>query len=122
MESRYEKLEVWQAARHLVASIYVHLRQFPKEELYALTDQAKRAAVSIPSNIAEGAGRDSDRDFLHFLVIARGSVFEVKTQLQLGADLGYASFPDALQNELESVLKRLNALISTLKRDLSTGH
>jgi len=105
MESRYEKLEVWQAARHLVASIYVHLRQFPKEELYALTDQAKRAAVSIPPNIAEGAGRDSDRDFLHF-----------------GADLGYASFPDTLLNELESVLKRLNALITTLERDLSTGH
>ena len=116
MTPRYEKFDVWQGARALVKAVYLHLRQYPREELYALTDQIKRAVVSVPSNIAEGSGRDSDRDFLHFLVIARGSLFEARTQLQLGEDLGFAPFTPDLRRQIDDTLYQLSSLIAVIRK------
>ena len=82
------KLEVWKEAMALVRTVYAVTRGFPKEETYGLALQLRRAAVSIPSNVAEGAGRDGDKEFLRFLSIARGSLSELETQLLIAADLG----------------------------------
>lgn len=81
--SDYKDLKVWQKGMDLTAEIYRLVRLLPREETYAMSDQLRRASVSIPSNIAEGHGRDSDKEFVKFLCIARGSLFEVETQLLL---------------------------------------
>lgn len=78
---RYKQLKVWQKAIDLVVNVYKATADFPKEERYGLTSQIKRSAVSIPSNIAEGAGRNSDKEFVQFLAIANGSSFELETQV-----------------------------------------
>jgi four helix bundle protein len=85
----YTDLIAWQKAMDLVESVYKASRAFPKEEVYALTNQVRRAAVSIPSNIAEGQGRRSAREFINFLSIAHGSIREVETQLQIAQRLKY---------------------------------
>ena len=85
----YTKLKVWQQAMHLVDVVYRLLPYLPAEEKYALSAQMRRAAVSIPSNIAEGHGRRSDKEFQRFLYIARGSVFELETQLMICVRQGY---------------------------------
>jgi four helix bundle protein len=87
----YRDLVVWRKAMDLVDAVYRLTRGFPKEELYGLTSQVRRAAVSIPSNIAEGHGRRTCRHFLHFLSIARGSIKELETQLLIAGRLGYAN-------------------------------
>ena len=79
--SHYTNMIVWQKAMDLTDEVYRLTKSLPKEELFSLTDQLRRAAVSVPSNIAEGYGRQTDREFKQFLSIARGSVFEVETQL-----------------------------------------
>lgn len=89
MEKSYTELDVWMQSRQLTKRVYEVTRQFPKEELFGLTNQLRRAAVSVPSNIAEGCGRQHTRDTLQFLSIARGSLFEVETQLYLAFDLSY---------------------------------
>ena len=81
MDRSYTELSVWLHSRKLTKRVYELTRQFPKDELFGLTNQLRRAAVSIPSNIAEGCGRQHTRDTLQFLFIARGSLFEVETQL-----------------------------------------
>ena len=85
----YEELVVWQKAMELVRLVYQATRRFPVDERFALTDQLRRAVVSIPSNIAEGNGRGSNKDYAHFLSIARGSLYETMTQLRIAKDLGY---------------------------------
>ena len=87
----YRDLEAWKAAMDLVESIYTLTRQFPDEERYGLTSQIRRAAVSIPSNIAEGYGRVHRGDYVRFLSIARGSLCEVETQMLLSIRLGYST-------------------------------
>jgi four helix bundle protein len=89
MNSKYTELEVWQKARFLVKSIYLVTKEFPREELFVLTQQMRRAAISIPSNIAEGLGRNSSKDTLNFLYIASGSANELETQLYLSMDVEY---------------------------------
>lgn len=89
MKSKYTELDVWQKGRFLVKSIYIMSRKLPKEELFILTQQMRRAVVSIPSNIAEGLGRNSAKDTLNFLFIANGSANELETQLYLCLDLEY---------------------------------
>jgi four helix bundle protein len=91
----YGELIAWQKAMDLVQSVYEAVRAFPKEEIYGLTSQLKRAAVSVPSNIAEGQGRKSTREFLHHLSIAYGSLMEVETQILIAVRLDYLSQQDA---------------------------
>lgn len=92
MEDRdyaYRQLAVWQKAMQLVRLVYGLIKLLPSEERFALADQLRRAVTSIPSNIAEGNGRASNKDYAHFLAIARGSLFEVMTQIEIAQSLGY---------------------------------
>jgi len=79
----YQKLDAWKSAMQLVKNIYLLMKSFPKEEIYGLTSQTKRAAVSVPSNIAEGMGRQYKKDTIQFLYISRGSVYELETLLNI---------------------------------------
>ena len=110
---QYRKLIVWQKAMLLAKAVYALINQFPATEKYALSDQVRRAVVSIPSNIAEGCGRASNRDYAHFLSIARGSLYETMTQLELAQSLGYI---DAIKDveELASEISRM--LTSLIKK------
>lgn len=110
----YEELVVWQKAILLAKSVYGLQKQLPKEEVYGLGDQIRRAVVSIPSNIAEGFGRESKSEFKHFLSIARGSLYEVKTQLQLAEDLGYLQIGPNTLTLVADVGKLLNGLSRSL--------
>ena len=112
----YEELMAWQKAMLLAKMVYGVQKQLPKEEVYGLGDQIRRAVVSIPSNIAEGFGRGSDAEFKRFLAIARGSLFEVKTQLQLASELGFL----LLESELMQLIDEVGKLISGLSRTLTT--
>ena len=117
---RYEELTVWQKAMDLVVEVYKIVKLLPKEEIYALTDQMKRAAVFIPSNIAEGQERDTTKDFVKFLYIAKGSKAELETQLTICLRLNYLTQPqlEFAQGLLCEIGKMLNALI----RKLATSH
>jgi four helix bundle protein len=111
---------VWQKAMTLSTSTYHATRSFPKEEIFGLTNQLRRASVSIPSNIAEGNGRITKGEFIQFLGIARGSTLEVQTQLELAARLGYGDREelDTVQAISIAVLKLLNASIATLQASI----
>jgi four helix bundle protein len=89
MADTFRNLIAWQKGKKFVKEVYVLTQKFPKEEMFGLTSQLRRASVSIPSNIAEGKGRGTSKDFCHFLVQARGSLFEAETQLELSRDLGF---------------------------------
>lgn len=91
MGKSYKELIVWQKAMVLVRDIYSITKLFPREELYGLASQLRRASVSIPSNVAEGQARFSSKEFHHFLSNARGSLMEVETQVLIAEDLGYIS-------------------------------
>lgn len=95
----YKDLIVWQKSMELARIIYRLTSRFPRDEVFGLTNQIRRAVVSIPSNIAEGFGRGSDREFIHFLRIAKGSAAEVETQILISEDLHYVS-PDTAQTAL----------------------
>ena len=114
MVKSYEELIVWQKAMQLAKMVYGIQKQLPKEEVYGLGDQIRRAAVSIPSNIAEGFGRDTEKEFRHFLSIARGSLFETKTQLQLAEDLGFLHCENDLLLLFDEVAKLINGLWRSL--------
>ena len=116
----FKNLIVWQKAMELVRMVYQLSKTFPQDERYALTDQLRRAAVSIPSNIAEGNGRTSNKDYAHFLAIARGSLFETLTQIQIAEDLRYINkqedfyqLADDVGRMLTSLLKKYGAIHST---------
>ena len=110
----YKKLIVWQKSMELVNVVYGLMKSFPKDERFRLCDQLSRAVVSIPSNIAEGNGRGSKKDCAHFLSIARGSLYETMTQLEIAANLGYLN-EDDIPTELASSIRRmLNTLITRL--------
>ena len=117
----YRELDVWKEAMDFVENVYRALKGFPVEERYGICDQIRRAAVSIPSNIAEGFGRDSNADFAHFLTIARGSLFEVATQLEIASRLGYLPPKSGLYPQVESIGKMLNALRRRLKLTSKTN-
>ncbi len=109
----YVNLDVWKEARNLVTNIYTITNSFPKEEQFGLISQIRRCAVSIPSNIAEGCGRYHKKDSIHFFFIARGSLYELETQLYLSFDLHFlpkTHLQDSLQ-KLETVRKLLNGFI-----------
>lgn len=110
-------LEVWQLAHKLVLDVYKVVEKFPKKEEYRLTSQLLRAVVSIPTNIAEGKGRNTLKDYIHFLIIARGSLEETKYLLYLSKDLGYIDEQEycTLQEQFNLIGKKLNSLINSLK-------
>lgn len=112
----YKDLIAWQKAMDLVVVIYQATTSFPADERFGLTIQTRRAAVSVPSNIAEGQGRGPGQDFVRFLSIARGSLQEVDTQLVLAVRLGFLkqSAYDPLSNLLVEVAKLINGLIRSI--------
>jgi four helix bundle protein len=112
----FRKLEVWDKAHKLALSAYRATEKFPREESYGLTSQIRRAAVSIPTNIAEGCGRGSDSDFGRFLQIAMGSASELEYEVLLSRDLGYLSseIHMELEKQVQSVKQMLAALLRTL--------
>ena len=113
----YRELVVWQRSMELVKQVYIATRLLPKEELFALTNQIRRAVISIPSNIAEGYGRHSRNDYLRFLNIARGSKNEVETQLHICLMLDYCKPEEIAEAQAlcREVGKMLNALIASLE-------
>ena len=117
MARSYRELVVWQKAKNLAVHVYKTTEGFPKHEMYGLTSQVRRAAVSVFSNIAEGQGRLTTLEFLQFLGHARGSLLEVDSQLQISVDLGYLSREqyDDLESETYQVLGLLNRLIDSLR-------
>jgi len=125
--SSYKELIVWQKAVDLVTEIYTATSKFPREEVFGLTSQLRRCAVSVPSNIAEGQGRATKGEFIQFLSHARGSLFELETQLCIAGKLGYLS-PERAQGlaiRAGEVARILNGLLTSLgvgTRKLSTSH
>jgi len=117
----HKELDVWKAGIDLVLDIYEVTRDFPKEEIYGLTSQLRRAAASIPSNIAEGAARRSDKEFVQFLYIALGSLSEVETQVIIADKLRYLDDSSELFEKLVSIKKMLIALIKHLKEKKVNG-
>jgi four helix bundle protein len=115
--NNFEDLKVWKLAHQTVLEIYKLSESFPKSEEYRITSQLLRAVVSIPTNIAEGMGRYSKKEFIQFLVIARGSVEECKYLLLLTKDLGYLTEDKfiSLSESLNSIGKMTNALITSLR-------
>ena len=114
----YRDLLVWKKSVGLVTNIYNLLPHYPKNEEFALTSQIKRAAISVPSNIAEGYGRNSTQDYIRFLNIARGSLYELETQLQISLNLKYIDddkFDQMFQQSTE-IAKMLTGLINRLKK------
>ena len=110
---QFEKLNAWQEARNLVINVYRLLEKFPKTENYALCDQLRRTAISVPSNIAEGTGRMAVKEQIHFLEIAFGSLMEIYCQLQIAVDLNYIT-PEDLQNTKRKIFTT-SKLISGLR-------
>ena len=115
----YTKIDAWRLADDLTVAIYVQTRSFPKDELYGLTSQLRRAASSVPANIAEGSARGTNKDYLHFLYIARASLTEAHYFVHLSKRLGYVG--DDKHAELESLFRRtfacLLALIAAVERE-----
>lgn len=116
----FENLRVYKVARELVKSIYLVQNKFPKEERYALGDQVRRAAVSITANLAEGSGRQSVKEKIHFIEIAFGSMTEVFCELQIACDLNYITTDDfdVLRSQFTEVAKMLSGLRNTLQKQL----
>jgi four helix bundle protein len=114
----YENLEVWQKSIVLVTNVYQLVKSLPKEETYALSDQIRRSAVSVPSNIAEGSSRNSKKEFIQFLYISLGSLCELETQLLIAKNVGYISSTEKMKSEIISIKKMLNALITSIKNTI----
>ena len=108
----YKNLDAYKEAKALVLMVYRLLKDFPKEEQYALCDQLRRAVISIPSNIAEGSGRSSSKEQVHFLEIAYGSLREVECQMDIACDLGYinSSQLDQVSEQIRKVTAKLSGL------------
>jgi four helix bundle protein len=115
---RFKDLKVWQKAMELAKGVYEITAAFPKEEKYGLTSQINRSVVSVPSNIAEGAGRNSNKEFVHFLSIASGSLCELETQLILSAAFKY--FENKKVEELSERIKELQNMIFKLQESLKS--
>jgi len=115
----YRKIEAWRLGDDLTVSLYELSRVFPKEEVYGLTSQLRRAAYSVPANIAEGSSRESKRDYLRFLYIARGSLSEAQYFIHLARRLGYASNTESerLEAQARQAFACLHGLIQSVERE-----
>lgn len=115
--SNFRSLLIWQKSMALTTKIYFSTNHFPKEEIFGLTSQIRRSSISIPSNIAEGSGRESDKDFLRFLNISLGSLFEMQTQIEIAKNITYLNeleFNNIYEDSRE-VERMLVAFIKRLK-------
>lgn len=112
----YKDLIVWQKSMELVTNIYQLTDKYPKSELYCLTSQTRRSAISIPSNIAEGRRRGTRKDYRQFLIIAYGSGAELETQLEIAKRLRYSTNEDNIDSLLNEIMKILNKMISSLNK------
>ena len=116
----FKDLFLWQRAMDLVVEVYDLVKKLPKEELFALSDQIRRAVISIPSNIAEGQGRNSSKEFIHFLSIAKGSKAELETQLLLCVRINYLK-----ELEIEkamSLVEEVGKMLHSLQKRLTTNN
>ncbi|MGD9310241.1 MAG: four helix bundle protein [Desulfosarcina sp.] len=120
MLKSYKELKVWQKAYDLCLLIYKMTNSFPPDERYGLTAQARRSAVSVPSNIAEGYGRKTTADYVRMLYIAYGSLCELETQIMLSGDLGYLT--DSSANNLKSHISEVERMLKALIKSLEEKH
>ncbi|MCL2798299.1 MAG: four helix bundle protein [Firmicutes bacterium] len=116
----FQEMVVWQKAMDVAKSIYLLVKKLPKEEVFSLSDQMRRSAVSIPSNIAEGQARNSTKEFMHFIAVAKGSEAELKTQLLLCVKVGYLSEADI--SEAIDLLIEVGKMLTALTKKLITDH
>ncbi len=114
----YKDLDIWKIARQLTNNVYTLTKNFPKDELFGLTNQVRRCAISIPSNIAEGCGRNTPKGTLVFLYISRGSLFELETQFYLALDQEYINEENfkIIIEEIQTCKKLLNGFINYYKK------
>ena len=115
MAKDYRELIVWQKAMELVEVVYRLMRVFPADERFRLCDQLSRAVISIPSNIAEGNGRESKAEYARFLGIARGSLYETETQLEIAKRLGYVDNLSEVSGLISEIARMLISIISKLR-------
>lgn len=118
MVNSFKDLTVWQKSMDFVESVYILAKKLPKKEIYGLSDQLRRAVISIPSNIAEGFGRNSTKEYIQFLYIALGSASEAETQILIGQRIGYFGDIEKYVCDINEIKKMINGLISSLKRKL----
>jgi four helix bundle protein len=116
--NRYKNLNIWKRSVELASKVYQITQEFPKEEKYGLVSQIRRSVVSISSNIAEGAGRNTDKDFIRFLSIAYGSSYELETQIIIATNLNYISSSNSeeLCNEINEIQKMIYTFSNRLKK------
>lgn len=115
---KYKELKLWQKSIDLVTTIYLSTRTFPQDEKFGLVAQINRSAVSIPSNIAEGAGRNSDKEFMQFLSIAHASSYELETQLVISKNLNYLTLEELnhISEQIEEIQKMNYSMQTKLKQ------
>ncbi len=118
LEKPHKKLDVWKKSLELVKQVYAATRSFPQSEVYGLTNQIRRAAISIPSNIAEGAARQTKKEFVQFLHVAQGSLSELDAQINISLELDYLKRAElsGMQMLMSDIDKMLTGLIKSLKR------
>ena len=119
MGRAHHNLHAWQEAMELVKEVYQTTSHFPASESFGLTNQLRRAAISIPGNIAEGAGGDGTSEFLQFLGIARGSLREIETQILVARDLGYISDSDSLIVRIDRLFALIGGLMNSLRKRIT---
>ena len=117
MEKPHKKLDVWQAGMKTTGMVYKLTTKFPEEEKFGLVSQMRRAAISIPCNIAEGAARQGKKEFRNFLSMAQGSLSELDTQLEIAVELGYVSTQSV--SEIDAQLLRIDKMLSRLIQSLT---
>ncbi len=115
---KFKELEIWDLGKSLCIKIYEATKEMPKEEVFGLTSQMRRAAISIPSNIAEGASRNSNKEFARFLEIAIGSAFELETQIIICLELNFlkSDVVENLKDQLNTIQQKTNAFINSVKK------
>lgn len=116
----YKKLLIWQKALSLTKLVYVLTKKFPKEEVYGMTSQIRRSAISAPSNIAEGSQRNSDKEFANFILIAKGSLAELETQMILSNEFSYVS-EEGVENVMKEI-SELDRMLFAFHKKLATSH
>lgn len=116
MQYAHQKLEAWKAAMSLATTIFTIVQSLPKSEQFALASQLWRAAISVPSNLAEGAARGTRKEFLQFVIIARGSLSELQTQLLIAVNVKYIIASNPVFAELDYVFRLINGLAQHLRR------